>query len=511
MMTPFERLSRIRDRRPSVAVVGDFLLDGWWSGSIDRIAREAPAPIVDLAERRDEPGGAANTALNLAALGARVRAIGAVGDDEAGARLLRRLAQAGVDTAGIQTVPGAQTTTKVRVSVDDQVLLRIDETQRSDWPTEVGTGIVAEAARAVSEGEALLICDYGSPNSGGGSGPATASVLSDEVVSGLAALPRPELLVIDAHDLRRWRGLRPHVVTPNAAEAEAAAGAELGEGEERVEAAAGIADGLMEATGAAAVVVTLDRSGTVLLRPGRPPHRTRAHPAPERQASGAGDVFVAALTNARASGLGLEEAAEFAQQAADVAVRGTGVGTCACSLEQLQQWLGRPAGLAVPVDRLRSRLEAHRRAGERIVFTNGCFDVLHRGHTSCLRQAERLGDVLVVGINSDDSARRLKGPGRPVNSAQDRADVVAELSCVDYVTVFDADTACDLIRALAPDVYAKGGDYTPEMLAEAEAVREVGGDIVMLDYVPEHSTTELLGRIRAGETEAAPRARAAAR
>ena len=483
-MRALERLERVRARRPRVTVVGDFLLDGWWRGRIERIAREAPAPVVDLADRQDAPGGAANTALNLAALGARVRAVGLVGADDAGARLRALLEEAGVDVRRLREVPGGRTTTKVRVSVDDQLLVRLDDTQTSSWPAEALDRLVADAHEAAASDDAQLICDYGS------------AVLTDAVVAALAAGPRPALRVVDAHVPTRWRELRPDLVTPNAAEAERVLGASLGAGEDRAAAAEAAAPALLDGSGASAAVVTLDRSGTVLLRPRAAPHRTRAHPAPEKQASGAGDVFVSALTVGRASGLALEDAADFAQQAADVAVRKTG--TCVCSLAELADWLGRPADLSVPLEELERRLAAHRRDGDRIVFTNGCFDVLHRGHTSCLRQAKRLGDVLVVAVNSDASARRLKGPGRPVNGALDRANVLAELSCVDYVTVFEEDTACELIRRLAPDVYAKGGDYTPEMLRETEEVRRVGGEVVMLDYVPEHSTSELLGRIRDG-------------
>lgn len=495
-MRAMEGVARIRERRPVVTVVGDFLLDGWWSGRIERIAREAPAPVVELSERRESPGGAANTAMNLAALGARVRAVGVVGADGAGARLRGRLAEEGVDVSRLREVPGASTTTKVRVSVEGQVLLRLDRGQAGGWPEAARRRLAADVGEAAPSAGALLVCDYGS------------TVLDDSVVAALAALPRPALLVVDAHDPGRWRAARPDVVTPNAAEAERALGAALGEGEARVERVSAAADGLRAATGAGAVVVTLDRTGTVLLRQGRSPHRTHAHPAPERQASGAGDVFVAALTAARAAGLATDEAVDLAQHAADVAVRGTG--TCVCSLDELERWLGRPEDPALTLDRLAERIERHRAAGERVVFTNGCFDVLHRGHTSCLRQAKALGDVLVVGINSDASARRLKGPDRPVNSARDRANVVAELSCVDYVTVFDDDTACSLIRRLAPDVYAKGGDYTPEMLAEAAEVRRLGGEVAILDYVPDHSTTELLGRIRSAPARAPRRAAAGA-
>ncbi|GAB2554960.1 bifunctional heptose 7-phosphate kinase/heptose 1-phosphate adenyltransferase [Leucobacter ruminantium] len=311
----------VRKHRPIVTVVGDFMLDGWWSGRIERFAREAPAPVVDIEARRDAPGGAANTALNLAALGARVRAVGAVGADAAASRLLARLGEAGVDVTRLREVPGAQTTTKVRVSVGDEMLMRLDRTQTDTWPGAARRRLVNDVAAAAGTSDALLICDYGS------------SLLDDETVAALAGLRRPPLLVVDAHDPRRWRALHPDVVTPNAAEAERVQGAELGEGSERVGNVD--ADELFAETGATAIVVTLDRTGTVLLRRNRLPHRTYARPAPEHQASGAGDVFAAALTTARAAGMPLEHAADFAQRAADVAVRKSG--TCVCSLEELEE------------------------------------------------------------------------------------------------------------------------------------------------------------------------------
>ncbi|MGK9221270.1 D-glycero-beta-D-manno-heptose 1-phosphate adenylyltransferase [Microbacterium sp. SA156] len=481
-MSALDALAAIRDRAPRVTVIGDFLLDGWWSGGISRLAREAPAPVVEVAERAWAPGGAANTAMNLAALGARVSAVGLIGTDHAGRLLRERLAAAGIDTARLRDVADARTTTKIRVVSGDQVMLRLDETQDSPWPADALARLVEDARDASAGADAQLICDYAS------------TLLADEVVEALARLPRPPLRVVDAHDAARWRRAEPDVITPNAAEAERLVGAELGTGEERVERAAAVADRLRAAAGAGAAVVTLDRSGTVLLRPGHPPVRTRAHPTPEKQASGAGDVFVAALTVAVASGAPLPVATELAQAAADVAVRKPG--TCVCSLDELAAWVGRPSDAALDADELAERIAAHRRAGERVVFTNGCFDVLHRGHTSYLRQARRLGDVLVVAVNGDASVRRLEGPGRPVNSASDRANVLAALECVDYVTVFDEDTPAALIRRLRPHVYAKGGDYTPEMLAETADVHAVGGEVAILDYVSDHSTTEIIGRIR---------------
>lgn len=474
------RTARIRERAPRVTVIGDLLLDGWWSGTIGRIAREAPAPVVDLDAREHAAGGAANTAVNLAALGARVSAVGLVGDDEPGRLLREEMAAAGVDVSRVRVVAGARTTTKVRVSAGDQVLVRIDDAQPGPWPTEALDALIADAAEASSDADAQVVCDYG-------------SLLSDEVVARLADLPRPALRVVDAHDARRLRGLRPDLVTPNAREAELLAGEGLGSGDARAERATVLAERIRAAAGARTAVVTLDRDGTVLLAPGSAPVRTYAHPYPEKQASGAGDVFVAAVTTAHAAGEPLDRAVALAQRAADVAVQR--VGTCVCRLDELESASDAEFSVLQP-DALAARLDEHRARGERIVFTNGCFDVLHRGHTSSLRQAASLGDVLVVAVNSDASVRRLKGPERPVNGERDRADVIAALACVDYVTVFADDTPRELIRRLRPHVYAKGGDYTPEMLAETTAADEVGAEIAILDYVADHSTTQMIGRIR---------------
>jgi D-beta-D-heptose 7-phosphate kinase/D-beta-D-heptose 1-phosphate adenosyltransferase len=243
-------------------------------------------------------------------------------------------------------------------------------------------------------------------------------------------------------------------------------------------------------------VVTLDRDGAVLLDADLPAHRTWAQPVPDNRTAGAGDTFCAALTVGLCCGLPPVLAVEFAQAAADVVVHRPG--TSVCGVAELSQRLASYHGTALDHAQLASIVAAHRAAGRRIVFTNGCFDVLHRGHVTYLNEAKRLGDVLIVALNSDGSVARLKGPGRPVNEAADRAAVVAALSCVDHVTVFEEDTAVGLIEALTPDVYAKGGDHHDELLAEAPAVRRYGGEVRILDYVPDRSTSATIERIRGG-------------
>ena len=477
---------RIARRAPRITVCGDALLDVWIHGTSGRLAREAPAPVVDAHRTERAPGGAANTAMNLAALGARVRMVGLVGDDAAAAHRRRRLDEAGVDTSLLLRRAGA-TTAKTRIVVEDQVMVRLDRTGEAE-PAEALARLTDAATAGIADADALVVCDYG------------GAVHTAGLPERLAGLARPPLVVVDAHRPDHWAPLRPDLVTPNAAEAEAVLGSPLGHGRGRVEAAVRGSARLCARTGAAAAVVTLDRDGAVLADGSGALHRTRANPAAEKQASGAGDTFVAALTAALASGVPRTVALDLAQAAADVVVQR--LGTSLCSTEDLLSHLGLVRDALTPVDALVRIVDEHRAAGRRIVLTNGCFDVLHRGHTASLSRARRLGDVLVVALNDDASVRRLKGPDRPLNPLPDRAGVLAALSCVDHVVAFSEDAPLPLISALRPDVYAKGGDYAPEMLAETAAVEACGGEVRILDYVSDYSTSSLVERMRTGAAHA---------
>ncbi|MDI2035106.1 D-glycero-beta-D-manno-heptose 1-phosphate adenylyltransferase [Paenarthrobacter nitroguajacolicus] len=489
---------RLAEERPVVTVIGDSILDGWWDGTIERFCREAPAPVVQVQRRDFAPGGAANTAMNLAALGADVRFVSLIGEDPAGGILTQALEGAGVDVSHVIAHAAMTTTTKFRVSSGGQVMLRLD-----DAATEVpAVGLESMAAtlpEALRGSAAVVLCDYGA---GALDGPVRSAILDHLAPGADGVAPgsrRNMLVVVDAHHPGRWAELKPDLATPNAQEAARLIGTEFPGGAARYPFVEAHADQLLRASGAAAVVVTLDKEGTLAIRPdndSRQPatHRTWARPQAEKQASGAGDTFVAALTVARASGLPLTTSVDLAQAAADVVVHRPG--TSVCTTEELARHLRGFADTALTDTELAKRVEEHRSEGRRIVLTNGCFDVLHRGHTRYLNQAKQLGDVLVVALNSDSSVRQLKGPDRPVNHEADRAAVIAALSCVDHVTIFDTPTPIPLIELLKPDVYAKGGDYTPEMLQETAAVERYGGTVTILDYVAEHSTTAVLERIR---------------
>lgn len=470
-------------RPPAVLVVGDVMLDEWLSGRCERLAREGPVPVVDVQHRRSAPGGAGNAAVNLAALGARPRLVAAVGDDAAGHQLLAGLTSAGVDVSAVTVVAGRRTMTKRRVLAGEQLLVRVDDGDTGPV-AHPAAELVARLGAEVARCQAVLVCDYG------------LGLVDEALVEALrrlrAVIP---LLVVDAHDLARLAPLRADVSTPNAEEVERVLGVVLPQaGEERAALLERDAEAVLSHTGAQSVVVTLDRDGALLLRHGDPAYRTWAQPAAVSQTTGAGDTFVAALTLAATAGMPWTAAVEVAQAAADVVVRRPG--TVACTAEQLQRRLQRDRDAALSREGLAAQVAEHRSVGRRVVFTNGCFDVLHRGHVAYLNQAKRQGDVLVVGVNSDASVARLKGPDRPVNPAADRCAVLAGLSCVDHVTVFDEDTPAELLRLLQPEVYAKGGDYTAQMLSETEVVEAYGGQVRILDYVADHSTAAVIDRIR---------------
>jgi rfaE bifunctional protein nucleotidyltransferase chain/domain/rfaE bifunctional protein kinase chain/domain len=466
----------------SVLVVGDALLDGWYSGSPQRLCREAPVPVVDIERVEYACGGAANAAANVAALGGRAILAAVVGGDADGAILRRRLRAAGVDSR-LATARRRHTLAKRRILAHDQIVVRFDRGDQRPMPDAITAELRRHVDDALDEGlDAVVVCDYG------------AGTL-DRPVRDLLRRRRADLplLVVDAHDPRPWASIRPDLVTPSFTEAARLFGGADGEAD-RASWVVNHADGLLDATRAGALAVTLDSDGAVVLRAGQPAHRTHTHPVPASRTAGAGDAYVAAFTLALASGVPFVEAADAAQLAAVTATRHAG--TAVCHAGDLLIAARRTGSGVLELEALVQQVAAHRAQRHRVVFTNGCFDVLHSGHVGYLEQARRLGDVLVVAVNSDDSVRRLKGANRPVNPVEDRAAVLAALSCVDYVVVFEEDSPAAVISALRPDVYVKGGDYRPELIPEAPLVCRLGGKVLTLDYVPDRSTSQIIERIR---------------
>jgi D-beta-D-heptose 7-phosphate kinase/D-beta-D-heptose 1-phosphate adenosyltransferase len=240
--------------------------------------------------------------------------------------------------------------------------------------------------------------------------------------------------------------------------------------------------------------ITLDSEGALVLERKRQPYRTYAQPVQRPHVAGAGDTFISAMTLALAVGAQTAAAAELASAAATIVV--SKETTAVCSLQELKDKITPTNKHLKRLDQIAAQVEGHRRKGERIVFTNGCFDIIHSGHIQYLNRAKSLGDILVVGVNSDGSVKRLKGQSRPINSLDDRIQVLAALSCIDYVASFDEDTPWKLINALRPDVFVKGGDYSLHTLPEAPLVEALGGKVQILPYIEDHSTTSIIERIR---------------
>jgi len=480
---PPDLLRRFADQR--VLVIGDALLDAWLTGRPSRLCREGPVAVVDLDGTRYACGGASNTAVNVAALGGNATLVCAVGADEAGDRVRARLAAAGA-AGRVVAVPGRHTATKRRLLADGQVVARMDEGDRDPLPDRYAHRLVALADAALADGcAAVVVCDY------------DAGTLTRPVRQWLARVRRRlPLLVVDAHDLRPWAQLAPDLVTPNFAEAaELVPAGPPTDPAARADWVARHAAELAAAARAATVAVTLDADGAVLVEHGAATVRTRTRPAPPAWTTGAGDSYVAAFTLALAAGATPAEAGEVAQRAAEIAVSGTG--TAVCPAAELAAATGGSTAV-VDAPTLARLVAGYRARGRRIVFTNGCFDVLHRGHVGYLAEASRLGDVLIVAVNSDESVRRLKGPDRPVIPVEDRVAVLAALERVDHVVVFAEDNPRALLELVRPDVYGKGGDYPPELIPEAPLVRRLGGEVRALEYLPDRSTSKIIERIRAG-------------
>jgi rfaE bifunctional protein nucleotidyltransferase chain/domain/rfaE bifunctional protein kinase chain/domain len=484
-------LAVIGERGPRVLVIGDVLLDVWLTGTVNRVGREAPVPVVEVTERRVVPGGAANTAVSLTGLGARAALLGVAGDDAEGGDLRAELTRAGVAVDGLLTGAGLPTVVKQRVCCGDTVLGRCDRPGPDRLPAALAAalaGAVADALTGPAPPDAVLVADY---DAGG---------VPDEVLAVLSReRPRIGLLVVDARRPDRWAPTRPDVATPNAAEAAGLLGLTLAD-RDRVSILRGRRAELVERSGAGAVLVTLDRDGALWLPadPRCPDRHVGTRPAPDSHACGAGDVLAATLTAALACGAEPVDAVRLAQAGAEAAIAGAGAGatTVRVTAEAQAGRLSPPRPAPLTRAELAAVVAEHRRAGRRIVFTNGCFDVLHRGHVAYLEQARRLGDVLIVALNSDASVARLKGPDRPVNPEADRASVMAALRCVDHVVIFSEDTPISLLELVRPEVYAKGGDYTPQMLPETPVVRRLGGEVRVLDYLSDHSTSAIVRRIR---------------
>ena len=463
-------------RHGNITVIGDVMLDRFWSGASRRVSPEAPVPVVNVSGQEDRAGGAGNVAVNLAELGVTVSLVGLCGDDEH-ARALRSC----VESAGVRwnVMPcKADTIVKLRVLSRNQQLLRMDfEQSLAPYANDL---FLRYAQQHLADADLVILSDYAK-----GTLELVQPLLAYCREAGKRTLVDPK-----GTDFERYRGAT--LMTPNLSELEAVVGPCDTDG-----ALIEKAGNLRASLELDAVLVTRSEAGMTLIERDGPAQHLTASAQEVFDVTGAGDTVIAVMAGGLSAGLSMADAARYANHAAGVVV--AKLGTASVTPEELEHAISdrdldsfdrRPSE-----DEVLSRLAKCRAAGQRIVMTNGCFDLLHPGHIRYLQQAAKLGDLLIVAVNDDDSVRRLKGAGRPVNTVEDRMAVLAALEAVDFVLPFSEDTPARLIDVVAPDTLVKGGDYTVEQIAGHESVLARGGDVIILDFVPGHSTTEMIERI----------------
>ncbi len=461
-----------------VIVVGDVMLDRYLFGSAGRISPEAPVPVVHVNQTENRPGGAANVAVNLASLGVATGLVGTVGRDAAADTLQAALEHRGI-SCDFSRADDRPTITKTRVQSRGQQLIRFDEENAAVMQ---GEEIVAALSRSLEAGNAgaVVLSDYGK-----GTLSRVADLIAQCREAGVPVLVDPK-----GKDFGKYRGAS--LITPNQSEFEAVAGScetddELvSRGRE-----------MMDELDLAALLVTRSEKGMLLLESGTEPLFLSTQAREVYDVTGAGDTVIATLAGALASGQDLASAAALANVAAGLVVRKIGAasvtpGEIRVALHQRGQG-GR--GL-LDTDELQAIVAESRGRNERIIMTNGCFDVLHAGHVAYLEEAKSLGDRLIVAVNDDDSVRRLKGESRPINALEDRLLVLAGLAAVDWVVSFSEDTPARLIEKILPDVLVKGGDYRPEEIAGAKAVLNNGGEVRVLPFRDGHSSSRIIDRLR---------------
>jgi len=465
-----------------VLVVGDLMLDRYWYGDTSRISPEAPVPVVHVGDIEERAGGAGNVALNISMLGAKATVIGLTGEDEASNSLQQCLERKGVDCC-FEKLPGYATVTKLRILSRHQQLIRMDfEDGFCGYDPK---GLLVRFEQQLPMADVVVLSDYGKG--------------SLQIIEQLIVLAREKdkPVVIDPKgtDFYRYKGAT--LLTPNLSEFEAVVG--LCADDEDIGAKG---EQLRTELDLQALLVTRSERGMTLIQKNQKPVHIPTRAQEVYDVTGAGDTVIAVLAAAMAAGDNLPDAMALANLAAGVVVGK--LGTATASVAELQRAMREDNALnrgVVSEEQLLELVKEAKAHGETIVMTNGCFDILHKGHVQYLQQARQLGDRLIVAVNSDESVRQLKGSGRPINGLSSRMTVLAALECVDWVVDFSEETPERLICSVLPHIMVKGGDYRPDEIAGGRCVQQAGGEVVVLEFVEGHSTTRTINAIQKLKTD----------
>ncbi|MFC1551732.1 D-glycero-beta-D-manno-heptose 1-phosphate adenylyltransferase [Candidatus Latescibacterota bacterium] len=460
----------------SVIIVGDIILDEYIIGDSERISPEAPEPIILEQSRIYKPGGAANVAVNISTLGANARLIGVVGDDPDGAIIRKTVSDLGLDDDGIISVKGRPTCRKTRMIARGNQVLRVDRESTEPVDPSVEKRII-DRIKGLPE-EIVIVSDY-----------AKGSV-SENLTAALADAGKKVIADPKSSDFGKYCGA--YIVTPNLSELTAASGiAHLSSRDVETPART-----IMNECGISNMLVTCGPDGMVLVEKDKPLLHIHAKTREVYDVTGAGDTVIATIASAVSGGADIADACYVANIAAGIVVGKHQ--TAATTPEEIMSYAFGPSASDKIIDEtsLVETVAELKKSGKKIVFTNGCFDILHMGHITYLNEARGLGDVLIVGLNTDRSVRALKGDKRPILPEQERSHILAALECIDYVVLFDEDTPFDLIGKIRPDVLAKGADYAKDEVVGHDILESYGGKVALLPLMDNMSTTNIIKIIK---------------
>jgi len=473
--------ARTRDIR--ALVIGDLMLDEYLWGKTDRISPEAPVQVVDVMREDLRLGGAGNVVNNLVALGCEVSVCSVIGADDNGALLMQTFAGMGVDTEGLLEDPDRRTGKKTRVMAAHQQIVRIDRESKEALSPCFEARLIAWLKQNARNFNVLVVSDY------------LKGVLTPKVLVEIVALGKelniPVVVDPKGSDYTKYSGAT--ILTPNKKEAEQSSGVSIVDEATLNMAAAK----LMNELKLSALLITRSEAGMSLFRAGSEPLHIPTVAREVYDVTGAGDTVLAVLSLGLAAGLFFDDSARLANTAAGIVVGKLGTSTLkpAEILDEIGREHRDSDNKIKNLDVLAELISAEKSRGKKIVFTNGCFDLLHVGHVKYLQKARSFGDILILGLNSDASIKRLKGEKRPLIGEEERAHILAALDCIDYVVVFDEDTPLNLIEALRPSVLVKGGDYTLDGVVGREVVEAAGGRVELVQFVDGKSTTNIIGKI----------------
>jgi len=465
-------------------VVGDLMIDEYVWGNVDRISPEAPVQVVAANYQDNTLGGSGNVVNNLAALGADVAVLGVVGSGRDGELLLNVLSELGLDPAGIIQETGRPTTKKTRIIAEHQQVLRIDRETKKKVSAETFASIIALAEKIIPNVDVILISDYGK------------GLITRELITELVNLANTngKITIADPKglDFSKYAGIT--LLTPNKKEASLASGVEIMD--EKSLASAG--DLLLKKSEVDKLLITCGKDGMVLLEPGHKPYTISTKAREVYDVSGAGDTVIAVLGLGIAAGLSFPEAVTLANTAAGIVVGK--VGTATVARQELARALHQTTDSTVSKHKtIKELAELCRKLHidrKRIVLTNGCFDILHTGHIKLFAASKRLGDVMIVALDDDDSVKRLKGTNRPVISAAERVGILSALDSVDYVVVFATNELDAVIQSVRPDVLTKGSNYNSEAVEGREIVENYGGRVELVPITEEISSSQIINNIK---------------